>query len=248
MTQTGGDGAPAERPWQADAVTDESTADAVDDGSSALTAPGPAAPGRIGAVRVAVLVAIGLVVVAVAYYLVSLVQVWSTGRDHDAGPTDAIVVLGAAQYDGRPSPQLEARLDHVVTLYEDGVAPLVAVTGGQQPGDRFTEAGTARRYLIDAGVPAEVIVGEDQGRSTHESLAGLVDVLREATGEERPLIALVTDPYHAERAALTAGEVGFDVDVAATPDSVVRGWNSFRRHLREAGGVAVGRFIGFDEL
>ena len=89
------------------------------------------------------------------YYAVTLVQVYQTGRSDQARPVDAVVVMGAAQYDGRPSPQLAARLDHVVTLYDDGVAPLVVVTGGKQAGDRFTEAESSAQYLVDRGVPAD---------------------------------------------------------------------------------------------
>ena len=80
------------------------------------------------------------VVLGLTYFLITLAQVWLTGRTDDDGPVDAIVVMGAAQYDGRPSPQLAARLDHVVELWPTGVAPLVVVTGGNIPGDRFTEA------------------------------------------------------------------------------------------------------------
>src|SRR5690606_38731554 len=87
-------------------------------------------PWRVGAIVVGALT---------VYYLVNLVVVVQAGRDDEAVSVDAIVVLGAAQYDGRPSPQLAARLDHVVTLWNEGLAPHVVVTGGKQPGDRFTE-------------------------------------------------------------------------------------------------------------
>ena len=98
----------------------------------------------------------------VGYYAVSFLQVWSTGRSDQARPVDAIVVMGAAQYDGEPSPQLAARLDHVVELWPQGLAPLVVVTGGNRPGDRFTEAEASAAYLTERGVPADAIVLEDQ--------------------------------------------------------------------------------------
>ena len=79
-------------------------------------------------------------------------------------------MLGAAQYDGRPSPQLAARLDHVVELWPRGLAPIVVVTGGKQPGDRFTEAEASARYLVDHGVPETAIMFENEGQSTYESL------------------------------------------------------------------------------
>lgn len=191
----------------------------------------------------------GLVVAAVVglflFYSITLAQVVQTGRSHSAAPADAIVVMGAAQYDGRPSPQLAERLDHVITLYQQGAAPLVMVTGGKQPDDRFTEAEASQRYLVDRGVPESAIVSEGEGRTTYESLEAAVPIL-EVEGVDR--IILVTDPYHSLRSRLIAEDMGLDVDVAATPTSVVQGWGSVRRHLEEAAGVAVGRLIGFDRL
>lgn len=185
--------------------------------------------------------------VAVGYYCVSLWQVWATGQpDADPQePVEAIVVLGAAQYDGRPSPQLAARLDHVVALWEEGVAPVVVVTGGNRPGDRFTEAESSANYLIGAGVPAEAIVGEDEGASTYESLDAVADLL-----DERGIgsVVIVTDPYHALRSKLIARELGIDADVSPTDTSVVTGSAALRRNLTEAAAVSVGRIIGFDRV
>lgn len=200
---------------------------------------------RVGRSRRWWLVPLGLVGLLVLYSLVTLAQVIRTGGEHDAAPSDAIVVMGAAQYDGRPSPQLAARLDHVVTLWEEGVAPRVVVTGGNRPGDRFTEAEASARYLIEAGVPEEAIIEVGEGATTHESVAAAGPVMA-ARGIRS--VALVTDPYHALRSRLIVEDHGFDVDVAATPDSVVTGWNEVRRNIEEAAGVAVGRVIGFDRL
>jgi uncharacterized SAM-binding protein YcdF (DUF218 family) len=153
--------------------------------------------------------------------------------------------MGAAQYDGRPSPQLAARLDHAVDLYADGTAPVVVVTGGNQPGDRFTEAEASANYLVERGVPAAAIIEVGEGSTTLESVERARPVM-EGAGVER--VALVTDPYHALRSRLILQDAGFDVDVAATPTSVVTGWNSFERALEEAAGVALGRIIGFERL
>jgi uncharacterized SAM-binding protein YcdF (DUF218 family) len=192
------------------------------------------------------LLAVGLVVLAiVGYYLVSLYQVWSTGRSDQARRVDAIVVMGAAQYDGDPSPQLAARLDHVAELWPQGLAPLVVVTGGNQPGDRFTEAEASANYLVERGVPADAIVQEPAGRTTYESLQGAADLLAER-GLSRVLI--VTDPYHSLRSRLIAEDVGLTAYVSPTPTSVVTGGESFGRELKEAAGVAVGRLVGFDRL
>jgi uncharacterized SAM-binding protein YcdF (DUF218 family) len=185
------------------------------------------------------------VALPVVYYLVTLAQLVHTGGEHDAEPSDAIIVMGAAQYDGRPSPQLAARLDHVVSLWGEGVAPVVVVTGGKRPGDRFTEAEASSRYLVDAGIPAGAIIEVREGATTHESVEAAAPVMAErGIGS----VVLVTDPYHALRSRLIVEAEGFAVDVAATPDTVVTGWNAWRRQAAEAAGVAVGRIIGFDRL
>lgn len=188
--------------------------------------------------------AISLAVLA-AYYLVTLWQVHRAGRSNTPERAEAIVVLGAAQYDGRPSPQLAARLDHAITLWQDGVATVVMVTGGKREGDRFTEAEASRRYLVDRGVPDEQILDEDVGRTTYESLESAAEVLDDEGIDE---VVLVTDPYHSLRSRLIAERVGLDATLSPTPTSVVHGWTGFRRELLEAGGVAVGRIIGFDRL
>jgi uncharacterized SAM-binding protein YcdF (DUF218 family) len=192
--------------------------------------------------RRVVLAAAGVVV---AYYVVTVFQVIRAGRDQQPESAEVIVVLGAAQYDGTPSPQLAARLDHALLLFNDGVAPRVMVTGGNRPGDRFTEAEASLDYLVERGVPAEAIMVEDQGRTTYESL-DLAAVQLLAAGLQD--VVLVTDPYHSLRSRLVAAEVGLDPSLSPTQTSVVTGWTEFRKDLYEAGGVAVGRIIGFDRL
>ena len=191
------------------------------------------------------LVLAGVVAVVALYFLVTLWQVWSTGRSDEARNVDAIVVMGAAQYDGRPSPQLQARLDHVVELWPDGHAPLVVVTGGNRPGDRFTEAEASANYLEQAGIPESAILMEGEGTSSYESLEGVESLLAER-GLDTVLI--VTDPYHALRSKLIAEEVGLTAYVSPTPSSVVTGTNAVERHLAEAAGVGIGRIIGFDRF
>ena len=185
---------------------------------------------------------------AVVYFLVTLAQVWSTGRDDSfatgARTVDAIVVLGAAQYDGRPSPQLQARLDHALLLWKREAAAFIVVTGGKQANDRFTEAQAGREYLIANGVPAAVILVEPNGASTFESLAGVRRDLVATIGH----VVLVSDPYHVLRARLVADELGFVVDVSATRSGVTQGTAALRRNAREALGIMVGRITGFRQL
>ncbi len=190
-----------------------------------------------------VLCAVGLLLVG--YYAVTLFQVWSTGRSNESRPVDAIVVMGAAQYDGTPSPQLAARLDQVLRLWPEELAPVVVVTGGKLPDDRFTEAEASARYLVDGGVPETAIVMENEGTTSFESLDRVAALLRERGLKS---VLIVTDPYHSLRSKLIANGLGLDAHVSPTTTSVVTGSTALRRHLFEAGGVTVGRILGFERL
>jgi uncharacterized SAM-binding protein YcdF (DUF218 family) len=130
------------------------------------------------------------------------------GSRDEQRAADAIVVLGAAQYDGRPSPVFQARLDHAVELWHKGLAKWFIVTGGNLPGDRTTEAATARAYAIDHGVPAEAIFGEDKARNTLNSLRSVAALMR-----DRGLTSavFVSDPSHMLRILRLAD----DLDIRA---------------------------------
>ena len=188
---------------------------------------------------------IGLFALVALYYLFNFFQVWRSARNDEARPADAIVVLGAAQYDGRPSPVLAARLDHALALWREGLAPRIVVTGGKQEGDRYTEATAAAEYLIARGVPDAAILREVQGTSTWESLAATARILRNR-GLERVLV--VSDPYHSLRARETAREVGLEAYASPTLTSPVDGWSEWKRMFREAAGVGVARVIGYRRL
>ena len=101
------------------------------------------------------------------------------GQLDERRPVDAIVVLGAAQFNGRPGGVFAARLDHAVALWKEGIAPYLVVTGGKLPGDKTTEAATARAWAMQRGVPAEAILSEDRGRTTFESLEAVAGIFRE---------------------------------------------------------------------
>ena len=193
-------------------------------------------------VRRVVLLAVSLLVAG--YLAVTVAQVVLEGRSRAIPPVDAVVVMGAAQYDGRPSAQLASRLDHVVTLWKMGGVGRVVVTGGSRPGDRFSEAAASEEYLVARGVPRSSIDSEDQGTTTWESMQEV-----EAMLDADASMIIVTDPHHGLRSRLIAEEAGFtDVAVSTTPTSVVSGWTSVRRHLVESAGVAVGRLVGFERL
>ena len=190
-----------------------------------------------------------LVFISLMYGCINVAQVWWVGRSDQARAVDAIVVLGVAQYDGRPSPQLQARLDHALALWQEGLSPLVITTGGNQPGDRFTEAETSANYLIegsvDVAVPTESIVQENTGSTTRESLIEVSKIMQ-ARGLHSVLI--VTDPYHSLRSRLIAQDLDLVAYVSPTRTSPLRGASAVSRHVREALGVAVAHLIGFANL
>ncbi len=185
---------------------------------------------------------LGLVVF---YFVVTFVQVWMASRSDDTRVSDAIIVLGAAQYDGRPSPVFAARLDHAAELYQEGVAPTVVVTGGKQEGDRFTEAAAGADYLAEHGVPEDAIVRETTSRSSWESLSASAAIL-EDRGTTR--VVLVSDPFHSFRIEAIAEELGLDAVTSPTRSSPIGGWTEFRYLLGETLRVGVGRIVGFGRL
>jgi uncharacterized SAM-binding protein YcdF (DUF218 family) len=132
-------------------------------------------------------------------------RIWEQGDRDEQRQADAIVVLGAAQYDGRPSPVFRARLDHAVALHLAGVAPVLVVTGGKQEGDRTTEAAAARDFAIANGVDPEAILVEDEGRTTLESLRTVGRMLRDA---DRINVVLVSDRTHMLRVLRIARDQG----------------------------------------
>lgn len=135
---------------------------------------------------------------------VAVIFGWS--RRSVEGQADAIVVLGAAQYGGRPSPVLRARLDHALALWHGKRAPEVVVTGGRRPGDQISEAAAGRRYLVRRGVPTEFVLLEPAGRTSLASMAGAANLLKAQRAAlpasvrdslpSRPSVLLVSDPFH----------------------------------------------------
>ncbi|HSL76600.1 MAG TPA: YdcF family protein [Candidatus Limnocylindrales bacterium] len=132
-------------------------------------------------------------------------RIWDQGNRDERPPADAIVVMGAAQYDGRPSPVFAARLDHAIELFHEGIAPRLIVTGGKQEGDRTTEAASARIYAVQHDVPDEAILSEDQSRTTLQSIRGVAAVMRDQGIESA---VFVSDPSHMLRVLRMASDEG----------------------------------------
>lgn len=165
-----------------------------------------------------------------------MAAIYIQARNDEARQVDAIVVMGAAQFNGRPSEVLSARLDHALTLYQQGYAPVIIVTGGKMEGDVYTEAGTSEQYLLDRGVPQHAILMEDEGSDTWASMQGVARVVR---SREIESVLIVSDGFHLYRSERMAEAVGLDAYSSAAPDSPIRKWsgNEFSYVIRETGAV-----------
>lgn len=177
----------------------------------------------------------GLLIIAVLAGIGVAFRTWQVGRQTSTGPADVIVVLGAAQYNGRPSPVFAARLDRAAELARGGAAPAVAVLGGGQPADRTTEGAAGAAYLEQLGIAA---TGVGEGRDTLSSLRAFAPI---AAKNQWHRVLIVTDAEHANRSRLMAADLGFTVDVSGVnPD----GRTSAAYYLRETAGSLFYLVIG----
>lgn len=136
--------------------------------------------------------------------------VWYTARQDDRPDSDVIVVLGAAQFDGRPSSVFKARLQHARALYEDGVAPVVVTVGGGRQGDRTTEAEAGAAFLRARDVEVQAV---PEGRNTLQSVQAVEELMQQEGWETA---VLVTDPWHALRSRTMARDVGITAESSPT--------------------------------
>ncbi|HEX8771801.1 MAG TPA: YdcF family protein [Acidimicrobiales bacterium] len=192
--------------------------------------------------KLALKLLMGVLGVLVLYLGVTFAQVWMAARQDNARPAQAIVVFGTAQYNGEPSPVLKARLDHAIGLYRRKLAPVIVVTGGRLPGDRFTEATASANYLSAHGVPDNNVLREVSGQSSWQSLAATASFLKER-GIKRVL--LVSDPFHSYRIGAMADELGLEGHASPTKSSPISGLDAAKYMARETAAVAVGRIIGY---
>lgn len=174
-------------------------------------------------------------------------QVWDYSRSGvsvdeavQSEPVDAIVVLGAAQYDGAPSPVLEGRLRRALALYDAGRAQFIITTGSNQEGDRFTEGYAGYTFLRDQGVPDEALLFDIDGGNTYEQLTSAFAILND---RDLNSVILVSDSYHSYRLLQMADEVGLRAEVSPTELDL-----TLFNLARETAAVSVGRVIGFRRL
>jgi uncharacterized SAM-binding protein YcdF (DUF218 family) len=197
----------------------------------------------VGAGRLVVRV-IGAAVAAVLLLVAATaLGIWWTARKDARPSSDAIVVLGSAQYNGVPSSIFEARLEHALDLYEDGVAPVIVTVGGKATGDQFSEAEAGREYLADAGVPDDALLAVQEGADTLESMRA-VGAQFDDRGWDTAV--LVTDPWHAMRAERMAEDAGIDASSSPTRQgpAVQTRTTQFRYILRETAAYLLYRVTG----
>jgi uncharacterized SAM-binding protein YcdF (DUF218 family) len=213
----------------------------------AILADAPPRPGRLRRYRrnirrllTALLV---LCLAALAVFVWTAFRVWKVARIDDRGKVDAIVVLGASQFDGRPSSILEARLSHAKDLYDEGVAARIMTVGGGAPGDRFTEGGSGARWLREQGVPASAVTAVEEGRNTIDSLEAATPAL---VAQGVRSIVIVSDPWHSLRSRTIARDLGFVASTSPTRSgpAVRTRATQFRYIIRETGGYLVYKVFG----
>lgn len=182
-----------------------------------------------------VLMSLAVVVfLTVLVYVGTGVAVWRAARNDEArrvDRTEAIAVLGAAQYGGRPSPTLLGRLEHAAAMYRQGFAPLIVTLGGKQPGDLSTEAQAGQSWLVSDGVPPTAVVAEPRGSDTLESIRVLAAFMR---SRGLHTVFLVSDPWHNLRIRRMARDQGLQAFVSATWHSAARSqWTRLSGYSRE---------------
>jgi uncharacterized SAM-binding protein YcdF (DUF218 family) len=159
-----------------------------------------------------------LLLTAATVYTIALITVLVVSQQDQRRPVDAIVVLGAAQYNGRPSPVLRARLDHALQLYQAGLAPRIVVTGGVGRGDTTSEAIVGRNYLLTHDIPPAAVVVQPQGRSTQASMTAVAAWLET---EHLNRVILVSDPFHMFRLRLEARRTDLEAYTSPTESSPI---------------------------
>lgn len=192
----------------------------------------PSNPKKSFRVRPVLLLLLAVAGAFVLFWGVTGSRIVSAAGESPRHKADAIVIFGAAQYAGHPSPVYRARLDHGYELFEKGLAPVVVTTGGAGLDPEFSEGGVGRDYLLRRGVPEQALIAETQGSDTAQSAARVANIMR-ANGMHRCIA--VSDAYHVFRIRALLEREGVEVEVAPRPESRPHSlWQRFWAAMREA--------------
>jgi uncharacterized SAM-binding protein YcdF (DUF218 family) len=197
----------------------------------------PSNPKKSSWMRPWPLLLLGVAGALLLFFGVTGLDIVHAGAETPTQKADVIVVFGAAEYSGHPSPVYRARLDHGYELFQKGMAPVVITTGGSAQDPEFSEGGVGRDYLLRRGVPEQALIAETQGSDTAQSAARVANIMR-ANGM-RDCIA-VSDVYHVFRIRALLEHEGVQVELAPRPESRPRHlWDRFGAVMREAASYLV---------
>jgi uncharacterized SAM-binding protein YcdF (DUF218 family) len=178
------------------------------------------------------------------YFAVTFIQIWLTSHEHSSSKAQAILVFGTTEDNGTPSQELQARLDQALTLFHENRAPWIVVTGGNRPGDVYTEAGVSAAYLEQHGVPSSKIL-KGSGSDTWQNVSSVVPQLK---AHHIVSVITVTDPFHEYRAMAISSSQGLRPSPSPVLDSPTIKHSLWRFYLKETLDVSVGRIIGYGRL
>jgi uncharacterized SAM-binding protein YcdF (DUF218 family) len=197
-----------------------------------------------GPIKLILRILSAFVTLVVLYFAITFVQIWMRGHDHSTMNAQAILVFGTTEDNGTPSPELTARLEQALLLYDQHRAPWIAVTGGRRTGDVYTEAGVSATYLEHHGVPAShIVIGS--GSDTWQNVESVAPLLK-ARGLRTVLT--VTDPFHEYRAMANAADQGLIPYPSPVPNSPTIKHSLWRYYLKETLEVGAGRIVGYARL
>jgi len=198
----------------------------------------------LGPIKLILRILSTMVMFVLLYFVVTFVQIWLTGHQHSTTHAQAIFVFGTTENNGKASKELAARLDQALVLYDHHRAPLIVVTGGNQPGDTHTEAGVSAAFLEARGVPKSKII-EGFGNDTWQNVSTVIGQLR---AKHIVTVLTVTDPFHEYRAMAISSSQGLVPSPSPVPDSPTIKYSLWRYYLKEALEVGVGRVVGYARL
>ena len=198
----------------------------------------------LGPVKLILRILSSIFTLVVLYFVVTFVQIWMTGHHHSNSSAQAILVFGTTENNGKASPELAARLDQALTLYNHNRAPWIVVTGGKLPGDTHTEAGVSAAYLEARGVPsAKILLG--YGNDTWQNISTVISQMR---AHHIVTVLAVTDPFHEYRAMAIASTQGLQPQPSPVSNSPTSSHSLWRYYMKETLEVGVGRVIGYARL